>query len=358
MNNTLKTTAKTTLSLLVAFSIFSAPSLAQSATLSLEGAIKQAITQGPDVASSKTTLENARADLQAKEADPSSLVLQLTQARQSVNLNSAQYTAKRLEVAQSVTSAFANLFEAQENLKVLEAQVGLDLRSLEIAKTKLAAKNSTVLDVSKAESTLASSRQSVIDAKANIPILSNRLEVLLGVQVKGNLSVIATPAFKERKVELATLEGGLDKRLTSVVQPAQTVALNELNVMLYDNDYTAPSTLRDAKNTLENSKRNLDTAKTNALTSLRDAHRSLLNSLERVKIAKVDLANSEDDLSQSQTKFKNGTIPKNELQQNEVSTLRSRYSLLQASNTYLKALFSLSSSSGVDVTGFLGSDSQ
>jgi outer membrane protein len=326
--------------------------------LSLETALKQAFTQGPDVATSKATLTNAQADLKAKESDPSTLVVQLTQAKQTAELNGAQYALKKIEVAQSVTTAFTNLYEAQENLKVLEAQLTLDNRSLEITKTKLSAKNGTQLDVNKAENTLASSRQSLTDTKANMPILSNRLEALLGGTVSGNLNVGMPPAFKERKLDLKTLEAGLDKRLPSVLQAAQNVALNQLNVSLYDNDYTAPNTLRDSKTNLENARRSFETAKSNAVTSLRDTHRSVQNSLERVKIAQQDLGNAEEDLSQAQTKFKSGTISKYQLQQTEVSTLRSRYSLIQANDNYLKALFSLSSASGSDVTDLLGGDTQ
>jgi outer membrane protein len=352
MKNTL------TIGFVLATAIFALPGNAQTASLSLESAIKQAFTQGPDVANSKATLENARADLKAKESDPSTLVVQLTQARQTAELNGAQYAMKRLEIAQSVTNSYINLYEAQENLKILEAQLNLDTRSLEIAKTKLAAKNGTQLDVNKAENTLASSRQSLADAKANMPILSNRLEVLLGAQVNGNLNVGMPPAFKEQKLNLTALETGLEKRLPNVLQSSQNVALNQLNVSLYDNDYTAPSTLRDAKTNLENAKRNFETSRSNAVTSLRDSHRSLLNSLERVRIANQDFANAEDDLEQAQAKFKSGTISKNQLQQTEVSTMRSRFSRLQANDNYLKALFNVATASGNDVTGLTGGDAQ
>jgi outer membrane protein len=328
--------------------------LAQNALLNFDAAIKNALDKGPDIATSKANLENAQADLKSKESDPSTLVLQLTQARNSSELNTAQFNLKKLEVTQNVTSSYLSLYEAQENIKLLEAQLALDSRSLEIAKAKLAAKNGTQLDVSKAESTLSGSKQSLVDAKAQLPILSNRLEVILGTNSAGNIVVGAPPAFKERAINVTSLEANLEKRLPSVLQVAQLVTLSELNVQLADNDYTPPATLRDAKTNLENAKRNLVTAKSNAVTGLRDAHRSVLNSLERVRIAKVDLNNSEDGLNQDQAKFKSGTISRFQLQQSEVGTLRSRFSAAQANNNYLRALTSLSISSGVDVAGLVG----
>ncbi len=329
-------------------------SFAQNAPLEFDAAIKNVLAQGPDIATSRATLENAQADQRAKESDPSTLVLQLTQARNTVELNTAQFNLKKLEVTQSVTTSYLSLYEAQENIKLLEAQLALDTRSLEIAKAKLVAKNGTQLDVNRAESTLSSSKQNLADAKAQLPILSNRLEVLLGSKSAGNVTVGAPPAFKERAINIASLEANLEKRLPSVLQVAQNVTLSELNVQLADNDYTPPVTLRDAKTNLDNAKRNLATANSNAVTGLRDAYRSVQNALERVRISKVDLNNAEESLSQDQAKFKSGTISRFQLLQSEVSALRSKFAANQANNTYLRTLTSLSISSGVDTAGLLG----
>ena len=348
-----KTTPATALGLAIALSLGAA--LAQ-ATLGFDAALKTALERGPDIATAKANLDNAQADLRAKDSDPSTLVLQLTQARNTAELSGAQFSLKKLEVTQNLTSAYLSLFEGQENIKTLEAQAALDTRSLEIAKAKLAAKNGTALDVSRAESALSSSRQSLADAKAQLPILSNRLEVILGTASAGNITVTApaATAFRERKLDVAALENGLEKRHPTVLQVAQSVVVADLNVQLADNDYTPPATLRDAKTNLENAKRNRDTARQNAVTGVRDAYRNVLNALERVRIAKVDLENAQDSLEQDQAKFKSGTISRFQLQQTEVATLRSRQSAMQANNNYLRALTSLSVSSGVDVAGLGG----
>ena len=325
----------------------------QTAALTLTNAIQQAFTKGPDLASSVATLKNAQADLASKEADPSTLVVTLTQARNTATLNTVQLSAKRLEVVSGVLGAYLNLFEGQENIKVLETQIALDSRNLDIAKAKLAAKNGTALDVSKAESTLSSSKQSLADAKANLPIFSNRLEVYLGTSSAGNLTVGAPPAFKEVKFDIAALEKGLEARLPSVLQAAQSVQLADLNVRLSDNDYTPPATLRDAKTTLENAQRTLDTTRSNAVTQLRDASRSVSNALENVRIAKQNLDNANSSLSQDQTKFKSGTISRVQLQQTEVSTLRSQFTYTQSVDSYWRALASLSTASGTDVAGLV-----
>jgi outer membrane protein TolC len=320
--------------------------------LNLEQSLQLAFRQGPDLASQLTTLGNVKADLAAKEADPSTLIVPLTQARNSAALEQARTDLKRLEVTQSVMAAYLNLLEGQENLKVLEAQVALDSRNFEVAKTKLATKNGTALDVAKAENALETSRQNLSDAKAQIPILSSRLQTPLAL----NAAVLANaaPAFKEQKIDLAGLEGGLDKRLPSLLQARQSVELAELNVKLSDNDFTPAATLRDYKAQLENAQRTLATGRTNALTSLRDANRQLQAALEKVRIEATDLKNEEQSYAQDQTRFKSGTISRLQLQQGEVALLRARFAYLQAVNAYQKALAALSVAAGVDVAGWTG----
>lgn len=335
---------------LLAISLTVSVALAQA--LNLEGAVRQAFAQGPDLASSLATLANAKADLTAKESDPSTLIVPLTQARNTAALNQVQVDAKRLEVMSSVMGAYLNLFEAQENIRVLEAQIALDTRNVEIAKIRLAARNGTQLDVSRSENTLGASRQSIADARANLPILSNRLEVLLGVST-GNLTVSAPPVFKEIKFEIAALEANLETRLPSVLQLAQVVSISDLSVKLSDNDYTPPATLRDNKTALENAQRNLATIKKSAVTQLRDAARGTLNALEQVRLRANDRENADEALSQDNLKFKGGTISRLQLQQTEVAALRSRFTYAQATNLYWRSVAGLSVASGVDQTGLL-----
>jgi outer membrane protein TolC len=270
-----------------------------------------------------------------------------------MELEAARLQAKRIEVVGNVTNAFISLYEAQENIGVLEANVALDQRNLDVAKAKLAQKNGTQLDVAKAQNTLVSDKQSLSDAKANLPILSNKLEPLLGVGLNASLIAGDPPAFKEVKLDLAGLQNGLEKRVASVLQASQGVEIAALNVQLSDNDYTPPATLRDNKTTLENLKRTLETSRSSAITSLKDAYRSLLNSLERVKVADNDLDNQKEALTQDQVKYKNGTISKLQLEQTNVATLKSQYSYVQATDNYLKALNQVSSAAGTDVTGLV-----
>ena len=325
--------------------------LAAATALNLEGATKLALERNTDLVTSRATLANARADLAVKEADPTTLIVPLTQAKNTVALNAVQLEAQKLSVFSSVLTAYINLFEAQENLAVLEAQTSLDLRNLEIAKAKLAARNGTALDVSKAESTVSSSKQSFADAKAQIPVLSNRLELVIGA--KGDLAASDNLAKLDVKLDAAALEAGLESRIGSVLQAAQNVSLAELNVRLSDNDFTPLNTLRDNQATLENSKRSLETSKANAVNTLRDAIRNASNARERVGISAKDLDNAKSNLEQDQARFKGGSISRITLQQTELAYTKALYSQTQAVDAYWRNLATVSTVSGVDVIGLV-----
>lgn len=329
-----------------------AVALAQNA-MTLETAVKTALERGADIATSTQSLLTARADLGVKQADPTTLVVALTQAQQSVALETARLAAKRIEVMGNVSTAYLNLSEAQQNIEVLSAQIALDTRNLEVARAKLSQKNGTELDVRRAENTLATSRQNLANGRAQLPTLSNKLEVLLGSELKGDMNVADPPAFKEVKYDLAALEKALDSRLPTVLQASQSVELQTLNVKLADNDYTPANTLADAKANLLTAQRNLETTRKNAVTNLRDAARTVSNALETVKLNQTALQNERDTLKQDGTRFKNGTITRVQLQQSELGVLQAEYKLAQSQNTYLKALNTLSSNAGVDVSGTL-----
>ena len=338
-----------TISLLLAGAI----GLAQVSAATLEVLLKTAFAKGADVASSTQTLQTARSDLAKLRSDPTTLVLALTQGQQAVTRSTVHLNASRITALGNVTTAYLNLYEAQQNIEVLTAQVALESRNLDVQKAKLAQTNGTQLDVRKSENTLANAKQSLANQKAQLPTLSNKLEVLLGSDLKGDLTVADPPAFKEVKVDLATFEKNLDTNLPSVVQAAQSLELAALNVKLADNDYTPSNTLTDAKSSQTTAQRNLETARKNGVTNLRDAGRNVSSTLEAIRLARVSLQNDTDSLKQDQQRYKNGSISRVQLQTSEVAVFKSAYSLTLAQDSYTKALNTLSSNAGQDITGMI-----
>lgn len=332
----------------------SGSTLAQSTgALSFQSVLQLALEKGSDVANQQTTLNTARTDLQAKTEDPSTLIVPLTQAQQSVQLESLKLDFVKLQLAQNVLSSYLSVLEAQENLNVLKAQVELDQMNLDINKAKLSSKNATQLDVSKAQNTLNSSQQDLKNAQSNFPVLKEKLNAFTGGALPANFTV-SQPNLKLVSHKLEDLLDQSESNLPTLLQSAQSVALAQMNVQFADNDYTPKSTLDSARASLQTAQRNQQGQRNSAQSSIKDAYQSVQNTLERSKFSEEDLKNALQTLSQDQTRFKNGLISKYQLKQSEVSVLKSEQSLLQARDSYLKAVAGLAVASGMDTLNALG----
>ncbi|WP_018467683.1 TolC family protein [Calidithermus timidus] len=338
--------------LFVVFLALFSPALAQS-SLSLVQALQQAYAQGPSLQSAQATLQNALLQLNALKADPSTLIVARTQAEQNAELARVNLEATRLSVMQSVVNAYVGLYEGLQNVELYQAQVALNQRNLDVAKARQAAGNATALDVARAQTTLDSSRQALTNAQAQIPILSAQLATLLGVSDLGSLSIAPPPTPPALQADINVLSKDLFTRLASVVQAQQAVDLAQLNVKLYDNDYTPAVNLESAKTTLLNNQRSLQIAQQNALTSLNNTYQAAQNAYKAIAIAQATVANAQKVVEQSQAALKAGTISALQLQTDQVSLKSAQYSLTQAQNSYWKALAAFSVAAGQDFTGLV-----
>ncbi|GEM87571.1 TolC family protein [Meiothermus granaticius] len=320
---------------------------------SLVQVLRQAYAQGPSLQSAQATLQNATIQLNALKADPSTLVVALTQAQQAYDLARVNLEATRLSVMQNVVNAYLSLYEEQQNVELLQAQVALNQRNLDVAKARQATGNATALDVARAQTTLDSSKQALTNAQTQIPILSAQLAALLGVGSLGNFTATAPEPPKNVQVDLEALNKDLFSRLPSVLQVQQAVDTAALNVKLYDNDYTPAVNLEAAKTSLANNQLALDTAQKNALTSLSNAYQTAQSYYKQIAIAQQNVANAQKVVEQDKVALKAGTISALQLQTDQVSLQSAQYSALQAMDSYWKALAALSVAAGQDFTGLV-----
>ncbi|MEJ2356710.1 MAG: TolC family protein [Deinococcales bacterium] len=322
-------------------------------TLDLAQALARAYAQGTALANAQTNLQNAQLQLTAAEADPSTLVLQKTQAQHTVALDQVTVESTKLQVLQSVASAYLALYEAQQNVALAQAQLDLADKNLAVAQAKYQDGNATALQVAQARTSQQSARQTLANAQAKVPTSAAQLATLLGVTDLGSVTVAPPPDFPQVTVALSELQNGLLERLPSVVQAKQAVDLYSLQVKLYDNDYTPRMTYQTAKTSLDNAQRTLDTARQNASTSVANAYQAAKNGYASIAIARQNLDNAKQVLAQDQAAYQAGTVAAVQVQSDQVNVASAQYSLLQAVDTYRNAVVTLSVSAGRDLTGLV-----
>ena len=322
-------------------------------SFTLTQALQRAYTGGPSLQSAQATLQNATIQLNALKGDPSTLVSALTQAQQNADIARVNLEATRIQVMQNVVNTYLGLYEGQENVDLYQAQVALNQRNLDVAKARQSAGNATNLDVARAQTTLDSSRQSLTNAQAQISILAEQLATLLGVSDLGNFKAVAPVAAPALQADVAGLGKELFARLAGVMQAQQAVDLAQLNVKLADNDYTPAVTLASAKVALENNQRTLQTTQQNAQTSLTNTYQAAQNANKNIALAQATVVNAQKVVDQDQIALKAGTISALQLQTDQVSLKSAQYSLIQAQNSYWKALAAFSVAAGQDFTGLV-----
>ncbi len=325
----------------------------QQPRLTLDNAITNALEKNAEVNSAQSALRQATETARARNADPLAIITDVLQADQAAETARVNVQLARLDVVNDTTGEFLNLAESVDTVEVLTNQTKLLEKNLEIAKARLANRTGTTLDVQRAETELAGSRQQLADARAQRPIVAARLSRLLGLERGVEPQIADAPALRVRVIDLPALEQKLDERSASVLRAAQGLEFAELIVKISDNDYTPDQSKREAQTNLDNARRALGTERRKALTQLRDVHRSVLGALEGAGLAQKNAETAQKTLENDRVRLRNGLISRIQLESSELAAGRANADAARAANGYLRALTGLSLAAGTDVTGLV-----
>jgi len=162
--------------------LFFGLALAQGA-LDAREALRLALAQNPTYQNAREALQTAQLELEALRADPSTLILPLTQAEHALALAEVQAKAAALSLLEEVLSAYTALAEAQGQEAVLLKKKALQERNLAVARAKRQAGNATELEVIQAEAALRQAEEDLKAALALRPARVKALEAALGIAV-------------------------------------------------------------------------------------------------------------------------------------------------------------------------------
>ncbi|GGR41199.1 TolC family protein [Deinococcus ruber] len=342
LNRTLLTPA-----LLIALAWLPAAQAQTASTLSLSQAVASALTAGATVRDAQAGAVAAASTLKAVQADPSTLTATLLSAQQADTLAQANVSQARLTATQNAVNAFTALYQTQEQVDQQTLQVQVDEKSLQVAQVKLSTKNGTALDVENAQNTLASSRQVLVAAQAQIVVNSQKLANVIGKP--GSYSAATPPTPPNVRVNTT-----LSTNYPTLLQDQQAVDAAALAVKLADNEFTARVTLDQAKTKLASAQSDLSTLQKTLNTTLATAQSSAEAAQASYQTAIQAEINAQAAYKQDNVRYSTGTISAVQLLQSQLALKKAQYARAQALVSLWQALATLGSASGQDQTGLAG----
>lgn len=309
--------------------------------LTFDSAVELALQNNKDYLVAKINLENTLQDYETKKKDPTTLILSLKQSELNAKLENLRFNNTRLQVIQSVRNAYFSVLEAKAQLKLLQKQVEYAKEQLEAVKIKFQLGNATSLDVQQAEINYLSAQNNLKSGMNSLNISWSQFWETLGVSSMENVELQELPLIN-LKLKFDELFAIAQENLTSIVQAKNNVELYELQVKLYDNEYTPKSQLINAKNSLESAKITLNQALNNARITITQRLDQLNLSLENLEIEKRNLDLAKENYRIANIRFSAGLITKLDLMNAEINIIKAENSYYSALHTYWKNLDNLS----------------
>ncbi|PMQ01291.1 MAG: transporter [Dictyoglomus sp. NZ13-RE01] len=322
-------------------------STAQRKILTFEDALNIALQNNKDLYVAKISLQSALDDYEQKKKDPTTLILALTQAEKNAKLEQVKFNNTKLQIIQNVRNAYFSVLEAQAQLRLLEKQVNLYQEQLNAVKSKFQLGNATETDVMQAEINLLSAKNNYDLGVSNLKNAWSQFWQVLGTEPMD--VELKEPEFVTFDFNLDQLFSIAQENLTTLVQAKNNVEIYELQVKLYDNDYTPKSQLKSAQDSLESAKVNLTQSLANAKLTISQRLDQLLNSLDKVNIQKKNLELAQKSFDIAKIRFNAGLITKIDLLNSEINLVKAENDYYSALHTYWKNIDSLSLSVGKEI---------
>jgi len=319
-----------------------------SVQLTVEGAIDLALKQNPSILDAQRNLEDAKTSLEEKEADPTTLILILTQAKNNLSNTQAQFNYTKLQISQTVRNNYFSVLEAQNQLNLAKKQLEISTKNLDITKARKAQGNATESDVIQAENNVISSQNTVVQAEANLKNAIEKLLLSLGLDTSTPVTLVDV-GFEEVSINLEGLEKQAQDNLPSVVQAKNGVALAQLQFDLANNDYTPQDQIRTAKSSLLSAQSNLQQTIDNLDISIESSYQNVVNALNQLKLQEKNLNLAQKNLDTDRVRYKAGLITQVQLMNTELSLMNAENNYKSAVYNYYKALDALALATGVPI---------
>jgi outer membrane protein, heavy metal efflux system len=305
------------------------------------------------VVTASLELEEARQARTRTEADPLALRLDLTRARQAVELAEAEARQAWLEALAEVAGAWARVRETELQVALAAAARDLASRSVEIARLRFERGSATRLDVEEAVTQLGDAEKNLATARDGLALARSDLAGLTG-----NVGPLALEPVDRERLErplppdemfVAALDG-----LPPVLRLAQAIELATIGVELLDPSFASRAQIEAARTQLAQAQAGAGEAR-RALT-LRT--RALLNAVatarETDRIGRDAFSQAREREAIEERRFDAGLIAEIALEQTRLTTGQAELRAVQGEHGLMLALLDLQAGTLVALEGWDG----
>jgi outer membrane protein TolC len=298
-------------------------------------------------------LDEAERALARTEADPLALRLDLTRARQAVELAEAEARAARFDALAEVAGAWARVRETELQVELAAAARDLSARAVDIARLRAERGSATRLDVEEAETSLEDADKNLAAARDGLALARADLAGLTGHDGPVDLQPLERERLERALPEDAVFEAALES-LPTLLQIAHGVELAGIGVELLDPSFASRAQIEQAETQLAQAEAGAAEARRGLALRTRALLNAVVTARETDRIARDALTQALEREAIEVRRFEAGLIAEIALEQARLTTRQAELRAVQAEHGLMLALLDLQAGTLVPLEGWDG----
>lgn len=309
---------------------------AQAASLTLSSALTQSAAQ-PSVTAARASLITAQGDYAKAKVDPLATKVTLLKAQQAYDLAVASVKAADAQADSQIVTAYTQVLEAQDAVKLTAAALNLAQKGAQVAETQFEKGGGTQISAQVAQNQVQAAQQAAQVAQDGLALATANLRSLVGnFTAVAPIPASALPA----SVGVSSVDEVLGRNPT-LIQAQQGTAALQLQVNLLDPLAVSASQINALKTQLQQVQSGAATAERGFRIQTQGLYNSYVQAGKNRAVKQAALQNADKQLNADQDRFAKGLISQLSLLQSQIAQQQAALAKEQADDAALSAYYAL-----------------
>lgn len=294
----------------------------------------------PDAVTARFELLTSQNELARTEGDPLALRTDRVQARQTVELNRAEFEKATFDAAVEIAGAYTGVLAAHAQVTLAEDSLAMAEDSLEIANIRFENGSATRLDVQEAEVSLEEARQNLVSAEKGLGVSLANLEGMVGRDLAAEELTPVPDAFLLEVPSVEDVQAAIETH-PDLLRTQHGLELARLSVDTLDPRYASGSQIESAQTQLDTSQALIPEVRRSFDLQARNLVIQAENAADAYEVQRDSIANARERFGVQQERFDAGVISRVQLDQFALELARAELETLRARNEYVTSLLDL-----------------